>query len=122
MPGTYPLSLRQRVVGLYEEGGYTVRSLAKTMRLGVATVQRWLRRKRESGTVAAKRQGGGFSPKIDEEGIAYLLAELAETPDLSLEDLAQRYTKNRHISVSRSAVLRALQRSGITRKKNVVRH
>ena len=55
MAKPYPIESRTRVIQLYKSGEYTVRSLSKSVSLGVATVNRWLSRFHKSGEIMPKQ-------------------------------------------------------------------
>lgn len=75
------------------------------------------KRYREAGTLAPKAHGGGQKRRVDEAGARYIQQVLAEEPDLTLNELCQRYLDKFAQVVSKSAMDRALKRLGITRKK-----
>ena len=52
----YSEDLRIRVVGRVE-AGHSVREVAKTFGVSVASVVKWSQRKRQTGSLAAKRMG-----------------------------------------------------------------
>jgi transposase len=117
MPKAYPLELRQRVVGAYEEGEGTYNELAAVYRVGRATVDRWLARFRTVGSVASAGHRGGHPSRVDEEGQRAIRAWIHEVPDLSLQELIAKYIDVFAVPVSKSAMSRTLQRLGLTRKK-----
>jgi transposase len=117
MPNPYPTELRDRVVRAYEAGEESCAAVAAHFRIGVATLERWLRRQRASGTLDPLAKGGGWKSPVD----AVLLQRLvAERPDRTTNELTREY--NRHVGaagrVHRSSILRALQRLGYVFKKN----
>ena len=119
MPAPYSFDLRERVVEAYEAGGHTYESIAETFQVGVATVNRWLRRRRVSGDVAPSPHGGGQKPLIRADA-ERLLRELVEAqPDATLAELVERLGKSMERPPRKSTVARALARMGITRKKRL---
>lgn len=117
MPKPYPVELRQRVVGAYEDGEGTYEEVAVVYRLGRATVDRWLSRLRATGSLAAIGHRGGRQPRVDETGQHSLRAWLKESPDLTLHELMAKYLEAVGVTVSKSAMSRTLQHLGLTRKK-----
>jgi putative transposase len=117
MAKAYPKELRQRAIKLYEEGNYSLRSLAKAVDLGVATLTRWISRYRKTGDLEAKARGGNHPSKIDASGQEQLKALLKSESDLTLLELTNRYNARADVKVAPSSVSRALTRAGITRKK-----
>jgi transposase len=117
MPAPYSVDLRQRVIAAYEAGGQTYDSLAATFRVGVATVNRWLRRCRERGDVAPAPHGGGQKHRIDARVEVVLIELVKAQPDATLEELKAQLAARMERAPGRSTVARALVRLGITRKK-----
>ena len=68
MPRAYPVELRSRVVAAFEQGG-TYDSVADRFDVGRASVVRWVRLARQTGSVVAKPMGGARHTRlIDAEG------------------------------------------------------
>ena len=119
MTRPYSLDLRERVVAAVE-AGQSRRAVARLFNLGPATVIRWADRQRRSGACRAKPMGGArhavLLPQRD-----WLLARIAQTPDLTVRalraELAERGTK-----VSKDAVWRFLRNARLTFKKNSPSH
>lgn len=111
--------MRERIAHSHEAGLGTYEKIAGILGCGVATVSRVLRRKRETGSVAAKPHAGGIDPKVDARGLRLLQRWLAKKPDLTLEELTRRYNACKStVNVSRATVGRAVyDRLGLTRKK-----
>jgi transposase len=78
----------------------------------------WVQRFEETGSVAAKPSGGSTSPL--EKHAEFLLALIADKPDLTLDEIVVAMRKRR-IAGSRSAVWRLFARRNISFKKNSVR-
>ena len=85
----------------------------------MASVVKWSQRWRASGSAAAKPMGGRRPLRLTGER-GWLLARVAEKPDLTLRavvaELAERGTP-----ASYGAVWRFFKREGITFKKNTAR-
>ena len=62
MPKPYSIDLRERVVAAVETGGVSRREAASRFGVGVSTAIIWVRRFRETGSVAPS-QMGGYKPK-----------------------------------------------------------
>jgi transposase len=75
----------------------------------------WVQRFEETGSVAAKPSGGSTSPL--EKHAKFLLALIADKPDLTLDEIVVAMRKRR-IAGSRSAVWRFFARRNISFKKN----
>jgi transposase len=114
--------LRRRVVDSYLAGYGTYSEIAKRFNVGEASVSRWLRKYRETGTVNPKPHGGGTKAKIDEKGLALLKRLVSERPDATLKELAQSYENARAVKVALCIIYRALNQLGLTRKKKRFSH
>ena len=114
MARPYSQDLRDRVVGSVASGR-TCRVTAALFEVSVASVVKWSQRWRASGSAAAKPMGGRRPLRLKHER-AWLLARIAEKPDLTLRavvaELAERGTP-----ASYGAVWRFFRHEGITFKK-----
>lgn len=110
--------LRKRVVDTYEAGDGSMRELAERFAVSLNFVQKWIHRARQTGSVASLPFGGGPPRAIDEDGERLLVAWVTEQPDLTLQELADRYQQHRGRSVGVTTIFRTLERLGMTRKKN----
>jgi len=106
--------LRQRVVAAVE-GGLSRRQAAALFDLGISTVVHWLRRFRETGSVAAKPMGGDHRSRLTSER-DWILARLEEAPDLTIEELRDEL-KAHGVTVGYGTVWRFFEREDITFKK-----
>jgi transposase len=116
MARPYSQDLRDRVVGSVASGR-TCRATAALFGVSVASVVKWSQRWRTSGSAAAKQMGGWRPLRLKRER-AWLLAQIAEKPDLTLRvvvaELAERGTP-----ASYGAVWRFFKHEGITFKKTL---
>ena len=117
MPRAYSLDLRERVIAAWREEQLTQPTLAARFRVSETTVYHWLRRARETGSIAARPRSGGRQPSVDGAGAALLTELVREQNDRPLEELGTLYYDHRQIRLSRSALARALSRFGRGRKK-----
>ena len=115
----YSKDLRDRVAGSVASGG-TCRQAAARYGVGVATVVRWAQRYRSTGSAAALPMGGVRRQVLAGER-TWLLARIAETPDLTLRAIRAELA-DRGVVVSYDAVWRFYRREGMTFKKKPVRH
>ena len=113
MPKAYSNDLRARVIEAIEAGA-SRREAAERYEIGASTAVLWRQRWEETGSFAAKPSGGSTSPL--EEHAQWLLALVAEQPDLTLDEVVVALRKRR-IAGSRSAVWRFFDRHGISVKK-----
>ena len=117
MPKPYSIDLRGRVIEEVENGA-SRREAAERYGLSPSVVVIWVQRFEETGSVAAKPSGGSTSPL--EKRAEFLLALIADKPDLTLDEIVVAMRKRR-IAGSRSAVWRLFARRNISFKKNSVR-
>jgi transposase len=81
---------------------------------------KWSQRARSSGSPAAKPMGGK-RPYVLAGERDWLLARLAEKPDLTLHALLEELRGRRRVVVACDTLWRFLRREGISFKKNRVR-
>jgi transposase len=118
MARPYSLDLRERVVAAVSRGA-SCRTVAALFEVSVASVVKWSQRARATGSAAAKPMGGK-RPYLLEGERDFLLARLAEKPDLTLSALLSEL-RERGVFVSCDTLWRFLRREGISFKKNAVR-
>lgn len=107
--------LRMRVIAAVGEG-LSTREAARRFRVGISTVGTWCRRYRASGETAARKQGQPSRSKLDpHEGFIFGL--IAERPDITLAEIAERLAVEHGVRVVLSTVWVFLDRRGITFKK-----
>ena len=109
MARPYSQDLRERVVASVASGR-TCRATAVLFGVSVASVVKWSQRWRASGSAAAKPMGGQRPLQLKGER-AWLLARIAEKPDLTLRavvaELAERGTPASYGAVWRFSSTRA---------------
>jgi putative transposase len=86
MGKAYSIDLRERVVAAVEQGGLSRRRVAEVFDLGISTVISWVRRFRETGSVAPGKIGGRRPKAIVGEHRAWLLQRVKEK-DFTLRGL-----------------------------------
>ncbi len=118
MARPYSKDLRDRVAALVVSGA-TCREAAARFGVGVATAVRWSQRLRTTGSAAAKPMGGARRRALASER-EWLLARIAEKPDLTLRAI-QAELAARSVVVSYDAVWRFYLREGMTFKKKPAR-
>ena len=110
----YSMDLRERVVAACDEGVDTREEIAERFGVSVSWIRDLLKRRRETGSIAALPRGGGRAPAFDEAAAARLREAVRDRDDATLEELA----KAAGVACRASAVHRRSARLGITRKKN----
>ena len=118
MPGPYPRELRERVLEARLNGEGTYRELADRFKVGEATVARWVRRHRVTGSVEPEPMGGARRPYVvDEEGARILCDVLDNVADCTLPELCELYFEERGVRVSPQTMSDTVRRLGYTRKR-----
>ena len=116
MARAYSLDLRERVVGAVA-AGQSSRAVAATFGVSVASVVKWSQRFRSTGSAAAFKVGGRRPFALAGER-SWLLARIAEEPDLTLRAIAAELAE-RGIRVSYFAVWHFFEHEGISFKKSL---
>ena len=98
----YSLDLRERVVSAVVSGGLSCNQAAKRFGIGISTAINWVKRQRETGSVAPGQMGGHKSKSISGEHEVWLLQRIKDG-DFTLRglvaELAERGLKVDYRSV-----------------------
>jgi transposase len=119
MARPYSLDLRERVVAA-TAAGESCRFVAATFKVSVASVVKWSQRFRATGSAAAKRMGGHRPRSLTGER-DWVVGRLNQKPDVTLRALVAELGE-RGVVTSYGAVWRLVHDTGISFKKNAVRH
>jgi transposase len=113
-----PLSqdLRQRILDTVARGEGSLHRIAQRFLVNVSTIVRLLKRHRQTGTAEPKPHAGGRRRALGPDDLERLRELLREQPDATLDELRERLG----VPCSVMAIVRALRRVGITRKKKVL--
>lgn len=112
------VDLRRRVVDAVEAGA-SCRQAAARFGVGVSSAVRWVARSRQRGHLEADKRGGNVrSHRIDAHA-PLILDWIAEKPDLTLAEVAERLSAEVGYRPLPSIVCRFFQRCGMTRKKRL---
>jgi transposase len=111
----YSVDLREKVLRAVDQG-YPRQEIVKLLGVSRATIKRYLKQRRETGTVAPKAIPGRTPKKL---GLlqAELVTQLQAHDDLSLEEQCRLWEQSHGVRVSTSTMSRAIKRVGWTRKK-----
>ncbi len=110
------LDLRKRIVAAYERGEGSQQEMALRFGVGTSTVERLLKQWRQTGSLEPQKQGGS-EPIVSQEQQSQVEQWLEEDPDLTQNDLAQRFTAETGRKVSPRTMGRLRARLDYTRKK-----
>ena len=117
MANPYDMALRKRAVGAYESGEGSYAQLAALFDLDHRTLERWVARRRATGSVAPQPKGGGWRCPID---LATLHAVVGEAPDATIGELCWAYNRRvkRAQRTNPTSFRRAMHRVRYVLKKN----
>jgi putative transposase len=115
MARPYSMDLRERVVRAVEEEGLSRNKAAGRFGIGIKTAVDWVRRHRETGSVAAKPMGGCRPKKIVREYRDWLL-ERCRAQDFTLRGLVAELAE-RGLKVDYRTVWEFVHNEKLTYKK-----
>jgi transposase len=111
----YSKDLRQKIVDAVRRGMSKAQA-ARTFGVGISTVKRYVS-KAQRGESLEPGKAPGKRPKMDERLRKLLEEDLKERPFITLRERCDYVEAISGVSVSRSAMCRAIARIGSTRKK-----
>lgn len=114
MAKTYSMDLRERV-SQFVLAGHSCHEAATHFSTSVSFVVNLMRLLRETGSLAARARGGLRHSKLAAHR-EFLLARVAETPDVTMPELAAAL-KERGVTVDPSSISHFLLRNGLSYKK-----
>jgi transposase len=94
------------------------RQIAEYFGVSRSFVEKLLQRRRQTGSLAARRQGGGPTPRITAAVQDHIRQLVQQQPDITLSELADALDRDCHIQVSTATVCTTLQKMGLPRKKS----
>ena len=112
----YALDVRAKVLRAVDQGNPR-EEIVKLLGVSSATIKRYVKQRRETGTVAPKAIPGRPPKKLGPLQ-AELVAQLRAHEDLRLEDHCHWWEQTHGVKVSTATMSRAIKRLGWTRKKN----
>jgi putative transposase len=115
----YSIDLRERVVAAVETGGLSRHQAASAFAVGVSTVITWVRRYRETGSVAPGKMGGHKPKAIAGEHRLFLL-ERTRSGDFTLRGLVAELAE-RGLKVDYRSVWNFVHEEKLSFKKNRAR-
>ena len=113
---TYSVDFRERALALVERGR-GVAEVAGLLGIGAATLKRWRRRRRETGSAAPKPKPGR-PPRIDPARHPDLTAQVRATPDATLPEHCDAWAAATGVRVSAATMCRTLRKLGLPLKKS----
>ena len=113
----YRADFRDRLLRALD-AGLARAEAARAFGVSERSIQRWQRRRRETGG-AAPAPRPGRPPRIDPAGSLRLAAQLEGAPDATLAEHCDRWAAATGVRVSPATMSRAVRRLGWTRKKRL---
>lgn len=109
------MDVREKVLRAVDQG-YAREEIVKLLGVSLATIKRYLKQRRETGSVAPKAIPGRPPKKL---GLlqAELVTQLQAHDDRGLEEQCRLWEQSQGVRVSTSTMSRAIKRVGWTRKK-----
>lgn len=112
----YSVDLRERIVQAVGQG-MSKAAAARVYRVGLSTVKRYARQQGAAGHLRPKPIPGRRRA-IGPADEAALRAQVAATPDATLDEHRAAWARERGVAVSRATMSRALARLGLPLKKS----
>jgi len=109
MSRAYSNDLRERVIKNYEEG-MRKEQLVEVFKIGISTLNRWIRDYLETGSIEARTRSRYRKRKVEDEDLKKYIEDY---PSATLEQIGL------HFEVRAVSVWHRLKKLGITRKKNL---
>jgi transposase len=113
----YSQDLRERVIAAVEAGQQSRPEIAEIFEVSESTIDKWVKRWRDTGSVAALPFGGGRQRTL-KECTSIIRAEVKRQPDVTLDELCERVATQTGVSASRSMMSRELLVLALPRKKS----
>jgi len=111
----YSQDLREKVLRAVDQG-YARQEIVKLFGVSLATIKRYLKQRRESGTIAPKAIPGRPPKKLGLLQVD-LVTQLQAHEDWRLEDHCHLWEQTHGVQVSTATMSRAIKGVGWTRKK-----
>ncbi len=112
----YSQDLRNRVLAAVQARKQTQPAIAATFGISLSTLEKWVRRKRQTGQATPLPQVHGPARALH-DCAALIRGEVKHQPDATLAELCARVAAQTGIHASRSMMCRELQQLGLPRKK-----
>ena len=110
------MDIRKKVMKVIA-GGISCRQAAARFDIGPATAVRWAKCVETTGEVAPLKMGGDRRSRRIEAHADFILAQIAESPDMTIMELREKIRERHGVGFGYGTVWRFLERHGITRKK-----
>jgi RHS repeat-associated protein len=115
----HSIAFRQKIIEVHEAEDTSQRKLAKRFNVALSFIQKLLKQYRETDSLAPKVRTQQTPAKLNNEHLTVLRRLVEERNDATLEELRKQLIHETGIDVSRSTIDRALNKLGLTLKKDV---
>ena len=105
----YSKDLRLRVLATVDHG-VPRKEVAKTFSVSLPTIKRWLKLRKETGSLEPRKGVPGPPARKGVMLAAWLPEQLKDNPDLTLQEHCEAFEEERGIRVSTATMSRAIQR------------
>jgi putative transposase len=116
MGAPYSKDLRERVVGAVERGELSCRQAAAQFSVGISTVINWVKRFRQTQSVAPGQMGGHKKPKLSGAHREWLIAR-CQSGGFTLRGLVAELATTRGLKVDYRSVWAFVHAEGLSYKK-----
>lgn len=119
MPAAISLEFRTRIIGAYDDGVGTREEVAAHFGVGVASINRWLALRRETGELKPRPAGGYREQQqgLSKEGREFVKETLEAVSDSTLVELVAGCEETLGEKVSPQAMSTVVKKLGFTRKR-----
>ena len=115
---TFQEKLRKAVIK-YKQN-HTIEETADFFEIATVTVSRWESQYKKEGTLLPrKRSKDSYFSVVDEKGKQFLISEVENKNDITLEELRQKYLEEFNELIGISTIHGLLKKSNISFKKKV---
>ena len=113
----YSLDLRQKLILAWKRRFLSARELSELFDVGLATVRRWQRLDRETGSVVCRSHGGGLKSSVRGEQLKTLERLVLLHPDWTDDEYTEAIRRDHRSTTSRSSIGRTIRVLGYSVKK-----
>lgn len=114
----YSIDLRAKILRACDQQFGSQRAIATMFGVSQSFVEKLLRRRRTTGSVAPWPHAGGRRASCDEAALLLVRRAVQTHPDATLAELCEQLSVQRGIRVSVPTMSRLTKRLGLPRKKN----
>lgn len=117
MPRPLSIDVRNRIIDSWQKTDLTWRQIAARHGVSLATVNRVIRRYRQTGSAAPRPHAGGRRRLIGKDGLEVLRRLVEEAPGRTLVELTELYAEKTGVRTSITTMHRAVHR--ISRRRHL---